>query len=161
MKTLLLTLCLILTASLTDPTDFIDQHYVYRAFVAPIQSTLKDLRCLTQAIYYEAGNQSQLGKEAVATVVLNRVRHKHYPKTICEVVCQFSFACQKRTNPHPMLWRESKIIAQRLLQNYYHRDTIRKLDDALYFHAVYVFPEWRHQKVLVTRIGQHLFYKES
>src|ERR671914_1597842 len=60
------------------------------------------LECLTQAIYYEARNQSDDGQRAVAQVVLNRVRHPAYPDTVCGVVfqgserrtgCQFSFTC--------------------------------------------------------------------
>ncbi|WP_313105317.1 cell wall hydrolase, partial [Brevundimonas sp.] len=59
-----------------------------------------DLECLTQAIYYEARNESEAGQAAVAEVVLNRSRHRAYPKRVCEVVyqrnsrtCQFTFTC--------------------------------------------------------------------
>ena len=45
-----------------------------------------DLECLTQAIYYEARNESEAGQAAVAEVVLNRSRHRAYPKRVCEVV---------------------------------------------------------------------------
>jgi hypothetical protein len=62
----------------------------------------RDLDCLTQAVYYEARGETPSGQAAVAQVVLNRVRHPAFPKTICGVVfqradhrggCQFSFAC--------------------------------------------------------------------
>ena len=60
----------------------------------------RSLECLSQAIYYEARSQSDDGQRAVAQVVLNRVRHPAFPKTVCGVVyegvggvCQFSFAC--------------------------------------------------------------------
>src|SRR5688500_6253561 len=36
------------------------------------------LKCLTQAIYYEAANEPERGKRAVAQVVLNRLRHPAY-----------------------------------------------------------------------------------
>src|SRR5438105_10605263 len=60
----------------------------------------QSLECLTQAIYYEARNQSADGQRAVAQVVLNRARHPDYPSSVCGVVfqgsqrttgCQFSF----------------------------------------------------------------------
>src|SRR5581483_7016511 len=60
------------------------------------------LTCLTQAVYYEAGFQPLAGEEAVAQVVLNRLRHPAFPKTVCGVVydgsqrptgCQFTFTC--------------------------------------------------------------------
>ena len=65
----------------------------------------KELWCLATAIYFEARGESYRGQVAVAQVVLNRVKHKLYPDTICGVVfqnqnrrnsCQFSFACDGR-----------------------------------------------------------------
>src|ERR687897_263864 len=62
----------------------------------------QSLECLTQAVYYEARNQSADGQRAVAQVVLNRVRHPSYPNSVCGVVfqgservtgCQFTFTC--------------------------------------------------------------------
>lgn len=62
----------------------------------------RDLDCLTDAVYYEARGESRQGQAAVAQVVLNRVRHPAFPKSVCGVVfqgafsnstCQFSFAC--------------------------------------------------------------------
>ena len=60
------------------------------------------LECLTSAVYYEAGNESADGQQAVAQVVLNRVRHPAFPSSVCGVVyqgstratgCQFTFTC--------------------------------------------------------------------
>ena len=42
--------------------------------------------CLTQAIYYEARNESEEGQAAVAEVVLNRAGSGRYPRDICQVV---------------------------------------------------------------------------
>jgi len=44
------------------------------------------LHCLTQAIYYEAAREPAEGQAAVAQVVLNRLRHPAFPKSICAVV---------------------------------------------------------------------------
>ena len=46
------------------------------------------LDCLTAAVYYEAASESDEGQAAVAQVVLNRVRHPLFPKTVCGVVFQ-------------------------------------------------------------------------
>ena len=62
---------------------------------------MRSLDCLAQAIYYEARSEGEAGQRAVAQVVLNRVRHRDYPSTVCGVVyqhvrgqtCQFSFSC--------------------------------------------------------------------
>src|SRR6185295_19397303 len=59
------------------------------------------LLCLTQAVYYEAGFEPVDGRRAVAQVVLNRMRHPAFPKSVCGVVyqgantgvCQFTFVC--------------------------------------------------------------------
>lgn len=60
-----------------------------------------DLDCMTDAVYYEARGESARGQAAVAQVVMNRVKHPAFPKTVCgvvfqgagHVICQFSFAC--------------------------------------------------------------------
>ena len=44
------------------------------------------LRCLTQAVYYEAAHEPLQGRRAVAQVVLNRVRHAAYHNSVCGVV---------------------------------------------------------------------------
>ena len=46
------------------------------------------LLCLTQAVYYEAGFEPVDGRRAVAQVVLNRMRHPAFPKSVCGVVYQ-------------------------------------------------------------------------
>ena len=46
------------------------------------------LVCLALNVYHEAKNQSFLGQVAVAQVVMNRVKDKRYPNTVCEVVKQ-------------------------------------------------------------------------
>ena len=50
-----------------------------------------DYHCFASNIYWEARNQPLLGKVAVAQVVFNRVDHKRYPDTICNVVNQTKF----------------------------------------------------------------------
>lgn len=43
------------------------------------------LDCLAKAIYAEARDQPYAGQHAVGEVIMNRVRDKRYPHTICEV----------------------------------------------------------------------------
>src|SRR3546814_8534020 len=78
-----------------------------------------------QAIYYEAATESDSGKAAVAQVILNRLRHPAFPRTVCGVVyqgssrpgCQFSFTCDGsiRRAPVPALWRRAAEIARAAL----------------------------------------------
>lgn len=177
MKSLLLTAILTFTILLSLPlaqedaqlvdlsrTQFAERNY-------NIVKNLREEKCLTEAIYYEAGNQGELGKEAVALVVLNRVGAPKRPKTICGVVtqahivrdvkiCQFSFWCEIRRKPMPAAWKESQEIAHRVLQNYWKRDIISQYDKAVYYHADYVKPKWRKHKVYLGKIDKHLFYGE-
>jgi len=67
-------------------------------------------QCLAEAVYYEARSEVKSGQMAVAEVVLNRVKSKHYPNTVCGVVyqgaerstgCQFTFTCDGATANMP------------------------------------------------------------
>lgn len=122
--------------------------------------------CLTQAIYYEAAREPVSGQEAVAQVILNRVRHPNYPKSICGVVfqgaarrtgCQFSFTCDGslRRQPEAALWRSAEMVAERALSG--------ALPDAVgsatHYHAYYVNPYWASSLAPVRTIGAHLFYR--
>ncbi len=148
-------------------------RYISRPFIPPLQVSKQDTLCLAQAIYYEAANQSELGKEAVALVITNRVYSKKYPKTICGVVrqshlvnekriCQFSYWCDDELRkPIQDVWVQSKEIAKRVLTNYWQRELISTpMHRALYYHADYVNPKWRTEKVYIGKVGNHLFYTD-
>src|SRR5579872_563138 len=86
--------------------------------------------CLADAVYYEAGFEPLDGQRAVAQVVLNRVRDRNFPNTICGVVyegwrrktgCQFSFACDNsllRRAPNAREWAEAIRVADQALSGY-------------------------------------------
>src|SRR3546814_10013540 len=104
--------------------------------VSAIQETNAE-RCLTQAIYYEAATESDSGKAAVAQVILNRLRHPAFPRTVCGVVyqgssrpgCQFSFTCDGsiRRAPVPALWRRAAEIARAALRSEEHTSELQSL----------------------------------
>lgn len=129
------------------------------------------LACLTEAIYYESGNQSMLGKEAVAIVILNRERFG-FAKSICGVIrqssvhpvtgkiCQFSYHCAHKYTPNAVLWKESQRVAKRALTFHLSESILNRMGQAVYFHAASVHPYWAKKKVFVGQIGDHLFYQE-
>ena len=43
---------------------------------------MREIECLTQAVYYEARGESAQGQFAVAQVVMNRVRHRAFPNSV-------------------------------------------------------------------------------
>ena len=139
-----------------------------RPFVlrADTDDSTRALHCMTQAIYYEAAREPVRGQEAVAQVVLNRVRHPAYPKSICGVVyqgsarptgCQFTFTCDGalRWTPQPALWREAEGVAKRALAGFVDKD----VGSATHYHAAYVIPYWAPTLVKMTQVGQHIFYR--
>ena len=123
------------------------------------------LRCLTQAIYYEAANEPGTGKRAVAQVILNRLRHPAYPNSVCGVVyeganaavCQFSFTCDGSLLRPPMArqWQESRRVAQAALAG----GVLNEVGSATHYHADYVVPRWAFTLGKLNKIGTHIFYR--
>lgn len=79
-------------------------------------------KCLTEAVYYEARNDTEKGQEAVADVVLNRVEHKAHPNSVCEVVYQkgqFSWSKNKPAVKEKEAWVKAEKLAERKLKRQY------------------------------------------
>ena len=127
--------------------------------------TKRAVLCLTQAVYYEAGFEPLQGRRAVAQVVLNRLRHPAFPKSICGVVyqgsstgvCQFTFVCDGSLNraPAALAWREAQQVAREALAGYVEPS----VGESTFYHADYVAPRWAPLLAKVTQIGQHIFYR--
>lgn len=121
--------------------------------------------CLAAAVLYEAGDDAK-GEEAVAQVVLNRLRHPAFPKTVCGVVfqgaerktgCQFTFTCDGALarSPGRAAWVRAKEIADRALSG--HVDGA--VGTATHYHADYVVPYWGSSLAKIARVGPHIFYR--
>jgi spore germination cell wall hydrolase CwlJ-like protein len=127
----------------------------------------RQLECLTRNIYWEAANEPFEGKVAVAQVTLNRMRSGKFPDSVCgvvyqknvfyeKVVCQFSWYCEgnhKVKAIHKPMWLESEEVAKKVLLEGFRLPSLQK---ALYYHADYVDPGWKHPKI--EKIGRHIFY---
>lgn len=122
--------------------------------------------CLTAAVYYEARSESQEGQRAVAQVVLNRVRDRAFPASVCGVVyqgaqrrtgCQFSFTCDGSLwRPRePAAWERARRVAEAALAG----EVYAPVGAATFYHASYVTPWWAPSMTRVTAIGSHLFYR--
>ena len=131
---------------------------------AALDST-RDLDCLTDAVYFEARGEGLGGMQAVAQVVLNRVRHPAFPKTVCGVVfqgagaggCQFSFACDGSMHRavEADAWRRSRDVAAKALSGY----VMTAVGNATHFHTVDVSPGWRSTMLRVAQVGTQIFYR--
>ena len=125
----------------------------------------KELHCLAENIYYEAGSESFEGKLAVAQVTLNRVNSGQFANSICNVVYQktgetyqFSWVGMHKYAKDRYRWEESQIVAKKAMTEPVAHALLLK-QNALYYHANYVNPKWKLQKV--TQIGNHIFYKKN
>jgi spore germination cell wall hydrolase CwlJ-like protein len=122
--------------------------------------------CLSQAIYYEARGETQQGQIAVAEVIMNRVRSRAYPNSICGVVyqgshrvtgCQFTFTCDGSLNRRPRGrgWTQAQRVATAMMMGYARPVT----QNATHYHTTGVNPVWNSGLVETTQIGVHKFYR--
>jgi spore germination cell wall hydrolase CwlJ-like protein len=134
------------------------------AAVAPSRS--RELDCLAQAVYFEARGESPRGQQAVATVIMNRVKNPNFPKTVCAVVyqgsthrngCQFSFACDGLAERvvERTAWDRARSVAARVLSG----AVLRDIGSATHFHTTAVTPDWGSRMLRVAQVGLHVFYR--
>lgn len=127
---------------------------------------VRALDCLTATIYYEAANESLDGKRAVAQVVLNRVRHPAFPKSVCAVTyqgsrrrtgCQFSFTCDGALLRKPItaIWAQARAVAGAALDG----AVFAPVGYASHYHANYVVPYWAPSLAKNAVVGTHIFYR--
>lgn len=127
---------------------------------------------LARTIFGEARNEGAVGMEAVACVVLNRVKTAQkiggywWGNNIIQV-CQkaYQFSCWNKDDPNLKRIQEvteSDIHFQTCLR-IARRAVIGALRDttngADHYHADYVDPHWAQGQKPVTVIGRHIFYR--
>ncbi|SFN78363.1 cell wall hydrolase [Sphingomonas sp. OK281] len=124
--------------------------------------------CMAAGILYEAGDDT-LGERAVAQVVLNRLRHPAFPKTVCGVVfegqdrstgCQFSFSCDgalTRWHPTEDAWRRAREVAAASLSG----AVFKQVGYATHYHTDWVVPYWQSSLDKITAVNTHLFFRWS
>jgi spore germination cell wall hydrolase CwlJ-like protein len=137
-----------------------------------------EIECMAKNIYFEAAVESTAGQLAVAQVTLNRVKSKHYPNSVCEVVyegpkhangimkrdrCQFSWYCDGKDDEvrnKGKLWNTAQSLAKYVLSR--QKDLIDITDGALFYHANYIdAPRWTQRKEVHASIDQHIFYGKN
>ena len=128
----------------------------------------KDLECLALNIYREGGYEPIEGRIAIAQVTLNRVASSEFPNDVCAVVyqknrvvsktvCQFSWYCDSSHRNRPInqkAYDDAYEVAKKVYLEGFRLDI---LEDALYYHADYVNPRWKLERI--SQIGTHIFYR--
>ncbi len=115
--------------------------------------------CLAGAVYFESKSESLAGQLAVAKVILARSKSGRFPATICGVVyqkSQFSFVQAGRMpgiDTASRNWKNAVAIAKIALDDSWQSP----VEGALFFHARYVNPGWRLQRI--GSVDNHVFYR--
>ncbi|WP_231958873.1 cell wall hydrolase [Altererythrobacter sp. B11] len=120
-----------------------------------------EMRCLAEAVYFEARGEPLAGQLAVARVIVNRAESDAFPDDYCSVVKQrgqFSFVKSGRipaVRASSSAWRRAEAIARVAHQELWESAA----GDALYFHAQRVRPKWASRKIARATIDSHIFYR--
>ncbi|WP_162937399.1 cell wall hydrolase [Indioceanicola profundi] len=124
-----------------------------------------EIECLAQVVYFEARGESEIGRRAVAAVVMNRVGHDKFPDTICGVVrqggetppCQFSWWCdgQAEKIEEQDAWMDAKRIAREMFEHKHPDPT----NGAMYFHRRDTSPDWMNVFRQTAQIDDHIYYR--
>ncbi|MBO9580270.1 MAG: cell wall hydrolase [Sphingobium sp.] len=121
--------------------------------------------CLAAGMLYEAGDDAT-GERAVGQVVLNRLRHPAFPKTVCGVVfqgeeratgCQFTFTCDGAMAriPSAAAWDRARGLAIRMLSG----DVFKPVGMSTHYHTDWVMPYWSDTLDKVAAVDTHLFFR--
>jgi Cell Wall Hydrolase len=135
-------------------------------FLGPAGDRDRAIDCLAVAAWYEAGNDFD-GQRSVMQVVLNRVAHPSFPKSVCGVVfegshrttgCQFTFTCDgsmARRRPSAVALARARALATLALKSAIYPE----VSQATHYHADYVLPWWSSKLVRLGKVGPHIFYR--
>jgi spore germination cell wall hydrolase CwlJ-like protein len=108
------------------------------------EETNNEIKCLADNIYWEARNQSRLGMIAVGRVVVNRVRSRNYPSTVCGVILQGPTRESWKTRQHADLDDNERIfhpVRNRCQFSWYcdgRSDTVRQNENDIFTMAWHV-----------------------
>ncbi|MFL2800387.1 MAG: cell wall hydrolase [Paracoccaceae bacterium] len=126
----------------------------------------REMKCLSEALYFEARGEQIEGQIAVADVIINRKNSNRFPSTICGVVsegshkkhaCQFSYNCDGKLELIYDKKTYSRIVKlSSMILNGAFSDVT---NGATFFHASEVSPSWSKKFQKTKKIGRHIFYK--
>lgn len=120
-----------------------------------ISATPQELDYLARAVYSEARGEPFLGQVAVAAVILNRVAHPDFPNTIAGVIFQ-PWAITAVNDGQ--FWLTPNQTAYQAAQQ-----ALAGADPSggalYYYNPITATNQWIRSRVILTRIGSHVFAK--
>jgi len=132
----------------------------------PKPKLTSEMKCLAEAIYFEARGEALEGQYAVGEVIINRVLSRDFPNSVCGVIseganrlnaCQFSYNCDGKleTIKENKIYERILKLSQILLE-----PSARFLTNgATFYHSKLVSPSWSKKFIKTNEIGNHVFYK--
>lgn len=176
-----------LTAMLTAQVAIADVHPQEAANITPVEVIVTpspdlnadELQCMTEAIYFEAGNQNFNGMIAVGMVIKNRVKSSAFPDSVCDVVqqgprdgspitryrCQFTYFCDGKSEELPINDNPDEIRAAQYASIAAEMVLVGAVEDITlgsnHYHAEYVSPNWQDEMTLLAIHGSHFFYTDK
>lgn len=127
--------------------------------------TQRDLGCLSEAIYFEAGNRGEEGRRAVAHVIMNRVASDEFPDSVCDVVahgqdrdrCQFIYRCD--LDYTRFIYPGQKTMARNSAKAVLSKKSDDPTKGALFFHADWAAPSrFFKTRMAIGNYGGNVFY---
>lgn len=134
----------------------------------PKPAASPELRCLSEALYFEARGETVKGQFAVAEVIMNRVKSGRFPGSLCGVInqgtgkkygCQFTYTCDgyKEVIAEPRAFSRVSKVASAILDG----KAPKLTNGATHYHTTAVRPKWSRVYTKTARIGDHLFYRHT
>lgn len=145
-------------AELADAGDLKSPFHKEVRVQVPLRAPTKEnLKCMTNAIYFEARGESYLGKVAVGYVVLNRSINRNI--SICDVVNEPNQFSWNSENNIPLIlnkkvWNDIYEISYKVISNELNDPT----NGSTYFHSTNINPYWSEDIPITVLIGNHKFY---
>ena len=117
--------------------------------------------CMAVGLYFEARAESFHGRLLVANVMENRVKSKHYPKNVCDVIMQprqFSFF-NNASKENPVHIKNHKSFYKMINTAQYYYDNKPHLTDACHYATHAVSNKWTLEFEMVDTTIGHAFYE--
>jgi len=125
----------------------------------------QEIYCGAQNVYFESQGEPSLGMVAVSQVVLNRVKNKRWPNTICEVIWQdkqFSWTHDGKSDRIPLGSKYQRRLWMKSVYMFLIAHTEEDVTNgATHYHNTSVSPWWTKDMIVTAHIGNHIFLKEK
>lgn len=119
-----------------------------------------DMRCIAEAVYWEARGEPAVGQLTVAYAVLDR--YAYTDGTLCKMVHNPNHFSPRIGEPikNPVAWDNAIDAAVLAYSGVVERPKVSQ-QYPTHFHAVWMRPYWADDMHYVGRVSGHKFYREG